>query len=261
MSVEFWDKVPIIILYFGIVCFIVIFFEIGYQIGKYTRSHYERHADTSPGPMVAAILTMLAFLLAIMFSMTASRFDNRKQLVIEEVNAINTAFTQADLIAQPHSSQIKHLLREYVDVRLQTIKEKNVKAGIERSEVLQEKMWAIATTVSKNDPVLLNTIFLQSINEVMDVHSKRVNAALRDRIPSSIWITLIVIIALSMITLGSQTGLVKTRRLIQVIPMVFAFSALMTVIVDLDRPSEFGLIRVSQDAMFDLQESMNRTNK
>ena len=261
MSVEFWNSQSIVFIYFCVVCLIALSFEIGYQIGKYTKSHYERNADTSPGPMVAAVLTMLAFILAFMFSMTASRFDERKQLVVDEVNAISTAYFRADLLAEPQGTEVKHLLRDYVDVRLRSIEEKTPKTGIEKSQELQKQLWATAASAAKDDPKIFTTLLLQSINQVMDIHEKRVSAAMRDRIPGSIWITLIAIIALSMITLGSQTGLVKTRRLVQFIPSVLAFSALITVVVDLDRPAELGLIEVSQEAMHDLQENMNRASQ
>jgi formate-dependent nitrite reductase membrane component NrfD len=83
-------------------------------------------------------------------------------------------------------------------------------------------------------------------------------AATRNRIPGSIWFTLYAISAFAMLAMGSQTGLARTRRLIQVIPLVLVFSALMTLVADLDRPAELGLIKVSQEAMISLQESMDR---
>lgn len=257
MSVDFWDAQSIVFIYFGVVCFIAISFELGYQIGRYSRSHYERNGDTSPGPMVATVLTMLAFILAFTFSMTASKYENRKQLVVDEVNAIATAFFRADLLAQPHAREVRHLLREYVDVRLESIKEKAPETGIKKSLELQKHLWTIVASAAKNDPTIHTTLLLQSINQIMDIHEKRVSAATRDRIPSSIWIALSAIIALSMITLGSQSGLVKTRRLVQFIPSVLAFSALITVVIDLDRPADLGLIEVNQEAMLDLQENMN----
>lgn len=261
MSVEFWDSLSIFFIYFFVVCFVALSFELGFQIGKYTRSHYEKHSDTSPGPMVAAVLTMLAFILAFMFSMTASRFDNRKQLVVEEVNAISTAYFQADLLAQPQRSEVKHLLREYVDIRLRAIKEKTQEIGIKKSLQLQKNLWATATSVANNDTSIHTTLLLQTINQIMNIHEKRVSAAIHDRIPSSIWIALILIIALSMITLGTQTGLVRTRRIFQFIPSVLAFSALITLVIDLDRPAELGLVQVNQEAMLVLQKNMNRVSE
>jgi len=258
MTLGIWDTMPIIFVFAGIVLFTAIMFELGHQLGNYARSHFERNSDTSPGPMVAGIMTMLAFILALTFSMAASRFDNRKQLVMEEVNVIGTTYLRADFLDQPYRSEMKQILRDYVDLRLKVAEDKQIQSGIEQSLALQDNLWSLVVSVTKDEPDLLDALLIQSINELIDVHDKRVNAALRNRIPGSIWTTLVAIIALSMLALGSQTGLVRSRRLIQVIPMVLAFSALVTVVVDLDRPSAIGFIEVSQQAMVDLRESMGR---
>jgi hypothetical protein len=110
----------------------------------------------------------------------------------------------------------------------------------------------------RQNPTLLNARLAESIIDIINTHEKRLTAATRNRIPGSIWLTLYVIAAFAMITMGSQIGLAKTRRLIQVIPLALVFSALMTLVADLDRPAELGLIKVSQEAMISLQESMDR---
>ena len=117
MSKELFDSLSIFSIFIGTAVFILISFEVGYQISKYAQSHYKGKIGTSQGPMVGGILAMLAFVLAFTFSMAASRFDDRKVTVLNEANAINSAYLRADLIAQPHRTEVKRLLREYVDIR------------------------------------------------------------------------------------------------------------------------------------------------
>ena len=85
--------------------------------------------------------------------------------------------------------------------------------------------------------------------------------AVRNRIPGDIWLTLYAITAFAMVAVGSQVGLARTRRFNQIIPMVLAFSALITLIVDLDRPAQLGLIKVGQDAMITLEKDMSRARQ
>jgi hypothetical protein len=61
---------------------------------------------------------MLAFILAVTFSMAASQHDVRKQNVLEEANSIGTAYLRSDLIDKQYGTEVKRLLREYVNVRL-----------------------------------------------------------------------------------------------------------------------------------------------
>ena len=259
MSKELFDSLPIFSIFIGTAVFILLSFEVGYQISKYTQSHYEGKIDTSQGPMVGGILAMLAFVLAFTFSMAASRFDDRKEAVLNEANAINTAYLRADLISQPHKTEVKRLLREYVEIRLQSLKKMEV--ALARSLELHELLWNQATLAAEKNPQNLNLLIIQSINEVINIHHKRLNVAVRNRIPADIRLTLYMITAFAMVTVGSQVGLTRTRRFNQVIPMVLAFSALITLVADLDRPAQLGLIKVSQETMIDLEKSMSRARQ
>lgn len=259
MSEAFFDTLSVFSIFIGTVLFIFVSFEVGYQVAKYIRSKDEKKTDTTQGPMVGGVLAMLAFVLAFTFSMTASRFDERKQNILLEVNEINTAYLRADLLAEPHKSEMKQLLREYVAVRLNAVEDKQIEIVISKSLEIHKRLWSLVTGAVKQNSTSLNPLLVQSVNNIINLHENRVNAAIRNRIPDSIWLTLILITAFSMVTIGSQTGLIKTRRLIQVIPAVFAFSALITLIVDLDRPAQLGQIQINHEAMIDLQLRMNQT--
>lgn len=262
MSMELFHSLSIFSIFVATATFILLFFEVGYQIGKYYERHYEKKVDIAQGPMVGGLLAMLAFVLAFTFSMAASRLDLRKQNVLDEVNAIHKAYLHADLIAQPYRIEVKRFLREYVDIRLQgSIDKTKIEMAITRSLELHELLWTQATSAAEQNPTKLNALLIQSINEIIAIHEKRLTAALRDQTPGSIWLTLYAIAAFAMITMGSQAGLAKTRRLIQVIPMMLAFSALITLVADLDRPAGLGQIKLSQESMIDLKKIMNRAKQ
>jgi hypothetical protein len=258
MGGEMFDALSIPSVYIFTAAFFLLSFEVGHRIGRYTLSHSRNTVDTAPGPMVGSVLATLAFVLAFSFNMAASRFDLRKQNVLAETNVINSAYMRADFLDQPHRSEIQRILREYVDVRLQGIEPDNRETALIRSLELHQILWSEVTSVARQNPTVLNARLVQSVIDIISIHEKRLTAATRNRIPNSIWFTLYAIAAFAMVAMGSQTGLARTRRLIQVIPLVLAFSALMTLVADLDRPVELGLIKVSQEAMITLQESMNK---
>ena len=68
--------------------------------------------------LVGAMLGLLAFILAFTFGMTGSRFDARKQLVLDEANAIGTTYLRAALLPEKQGLEVRRLLREYAEVRL-----------------------------------------------------------------------------------------------------------------------------------------------
>ena len=233
----------------------LFFCDVGFQFGVRARKSKDKEATVSLGPMVGGLMGMLAFVLSITFSMTASQHDLRKQYVLLEANAIGAAYLRADLLDEPVTSDVKQLLREYVNIRLQAVNGGDLGALMARSVEIHGLLWSKVLPVSRAAPSANTSLNIQSINEVIDMHEKRVNAALHNRIPTIIWRALLAITALAMITMGTQVGLTGKRRLVAVIPMLMAFAVLVTLVADLDHPQK-GSVKVGQYAMLDLQRSM-----
>jgi hypothetical protein len=129
--------------------------------------------------------------------------------------------------------------------------------GIRRSEDIQQKLWTETETLGNQNPnSIVVGLFVQSLNEMIDLHAKRLQAGLRSRIPAAIWIGLFAVAALSLATMGYHAGLSGTRRSLAVITVAVTFAVVVELIADLDRPLEGGL-RVGQQALLDVQRSMN----
>lgn len=96
---------------------------------------------------------------------------------------------------------------------------------------------------------------VQAINEVIDVHGTRRFLILANRIPLEIWVALFGITALATAAVGYQTGLALSRRSPAAVVLALAFSSVIWMIADLDRPAE-GWFQVSQQALSSLRESM-----
>jgi len=216
--------------------------------------------------MVGGLLCILAFVLAFKFSMAASTQNRREQYDLNEANAIGTAYQRSDLMHGPQRTEVKKRLQEYVDIPLRPLDTEMgidmdmMKTVIVESVELHKLLWTQVSSAAEKEPNTNTGLLIQSINKVIDMHEKRLTASFHNRIPGSIWLTLLAISSLTMMTMGSQAGLSKSRRLVAVIPLVMAFAALTTVVVDLDR-SQKGMITVSQQAMINLQSSMNQKKK
>src|SRR4029077_1272694 len=126
------------------------------------------------GAMVGSVLGLLAFMLAFTFGMAASRFDTRKQLVLEEANAIGTTYLRAAMLPE-RRDEIRALLRSYVDGRLEAVRSGRVAVEILRSEATQGQLWSAATAVGLQHPdSIVVGLFVGSLNDVIDLHAKRV---------------------------------------------------------------------------------------
>lgn len=250
------DWIPLWVLFLLLIAMTIGAVEAGYWLGGYRRRTSETEKETTIGPVVGASLGLLAFFLAFVFGVAASRFDARRQMVVEEANAIGTAYLRAGLLPEPHRTKLRDLLRKYVDVRMEAVSTGDYKAGMSKSVALHDQLWTHAEALAKEDPhSIVSGLFITSLNEVIDLHSKRLLIGVRSRLPLVIWGVLLVVSVLSIGMIGYCSGIAGSRRSLAVSALVLAFSAVTMMIVDLDRPRE-GMLQVGQHPMIELKRSM-----
>jgi hypothetical protein len=254
------DAIPLWGLFAAIVALVLLSIDGGYRLGLYRRSRSDREKDAPVGAMVGSTLGLLAFMLAFTFGMASGRFDARKQLVLDEANAIGTTYLRAAMLPD-RGDEVRALLRDYVDARLGAVQSGKAAEGIRRSEDLQDRLWTHAVVVAQQHPdSIVVGLFVASLNEMIDLHLKRVTAGLRNRIPGTIWLALFTIAVLSLSAMGYHAGLVGTSRSLAAIAVALTFSAVIALIADLDRPQE-GTLKVSQQALIDVRQSMSPREK
>ena len=109
-------------LVFPITCIVVLaFWEIGYRFGHRVTGVEKPETEQSITTLVSIIVGLVVFLLAFTFNMAAGRFQDRRDVLIEDVNAIGTTYLRTETIAEPERSKIKALLRQYVDDRMDLV--------------------------------------------------------------------------------------------------------------------------------------------
>jgi hypothetical protein len=230
--------------------------ESGYRLGSWRHARRPNEREMPVGAMVASILGLLALVLGFTFSLAASRFDARRQAVLEEANAIGTTYLRTRLLPDKQGNEAARLLREYVDVRLQGVQEGRLAEALSQSDELHQRLWEQASAAAASNPGSIMTgLFVQSLNDVIDLHAKRLLVGVRSRIPLVIWIGLYALALISMMAVGYQAGLSATARSPAMLGLVVAFSLVLYLIADLDRGQE-GLLQVSQHALIDLQRTM-----
>ena len=251
------DALPLWALLAATLAVALLSFEGGFWVGRRRSLRSEQEQEIVVRGLVGGMLGLEAFMLAFTFGAAAAHFDARRQAVIDEANTIRTAYLRADFLPEPHRAEIRNLLREYVDVRLDGVRSGKIEQGIARSEELHDQLWLQATTSREKTPSPAFAVqFIQSLNEIFALHSRRVIVGLEFRIPNIIWIVLYAITALAAASIGYHSGLTGRSRPLVALAIILAFSAVILLIEDLDRPL-YGFLEVSQRALVDLQTKMN----
>jgi hypothetical protein len=249
------DIFPLWLAYLLTVSLSLLAAEVGYRFGRAAKRRSPEEKQSTAGSMAGATLALLGFLLAIITGIAVNRFDARRQLVVDEANAIGTTYLRAGYVAEPIQSEIRELLREYVDARLLALEPGQLEEARILSEELHTELWARAEILAEESPTPVVAIFITSLNEVIDLHTKRITAALETRVPLTIWLGIYLAAFLSMSLVGYQNGLEGGRNLLPLLVLIVVFSAIILLILDLDRPQE-GILRVSQQALIDLQQQI-----
>lgn len=234
--------------------------EAGAAIARLVlRRNGTKDPDAPLGSLVGAMLGLLAFILAFTFGIAGARFDARRQLLLDEANAIGTTYLRADLLPPKEGEEIRRLLREYVDLRLNVTME-NVDELLVKSNDFHDRLWSQTKLLVREEmDGEIRSLFIDSLNQVIDLHQSRATVGLQYRVPSVVWLALYLLASLSMLAVGYQGGMSDARRLVGAPILAAAFSLVIMMIADIDRPGE-GQIRVSQQPMADVQEMMRRNS-
>jgi hypothetical protein len=256
MNTQPFDWIPLWGFFVSAVVLSTIAVELGRYAGNWRQARGSSENEATVSSIVASVLGLSAFMLAFAFSMAASRFDARRQAVLEEANSIGTTYLRSELLPEPQRSELGELLRNYVALRVQVVDKSKILNVVAQSDELLKKIWSEGVAVSGKDPHSITTgLFLQSLNETIDLNSKRVFVGLYSRVPWAIWLSLWSLTLIGMMSIGYQAGLSGAGYSPAMHVASLAFAVVLLLVVDLDRGQE-GMLKVSQQAMIDLLESM-----
>ena len=227
--------------------------EIGFRIaGK----EADDARKTQSVALLGSMLGLLALLLGFTFSIAQARQLDRTLLLVDEANAIGTTYLRAAMLPPPHGAKVRQLLRDYVDLRLGIRWREGFARKLERSEALHAALWKEAVACAAELPASLPvSLFITSLNDVIDLHTERVSAAVYRRLPNAIVATMFAVALLAMFIQGHSAGLSHGRATLATLAVTVSVAAVLTLIMDLDRPRQ-SMFRVDQSALVDLQKSM-----
>ena len=253
------DLLPLWAIYGLTVLFALASVELGHWVGKAAQRRAPEEKESLVGALAGATLGLLAFLLAFTTGVAVNRFDNRRQLVVSEVNAIGTTSLRAGYLDEPHRQEVRGLLRTYVDVRLAAVGLQDLSQELAQAEEIHAALWAHAERLARAQPESeMVGLFIVSLNEMIDLHTVRYVAVTATRIPPTLWYGLFAVTFLAMLLVGIQTGYGLRRNNLALLVLALVFSAVILLIVDLDSAQK-GALNVSQQPMIDLQRQLQRS--
>jgi hypothetical protein len=230
--------------------------EAGYQ----TAVRFRIQEDTNRKEQMVAIrdglFVLVGLLLGFTFALTAPRFAERRSLLIDEANAIGTAYLRAGTLPQPNRDRAQQLLRQYVDTRLDVDNagwdSARLSQATDRAKRIQGQLWEDVTEVTKSDRTAISAAYMNSINQIIDLSEQRLSSY-ENRVNSSVWLLIFLI---SLITLFTRGLTLSGRFWLTLVLAPVTIAIVFALTADLNNPGK-GLIRLDQRAMLRLKVDMS----
>jgi len=222
---------------FGLVLTLLAALEAGFRTGRRTAARRPPDSGAQIGAIQGAVLGLLGLLLAFSFSAAGSRFLERQDLIVQEANAIGTAYLRADLLAEPHRTDLRAALKRYTEHRLEV--SRGLRTGFGAAELaeierLHANIWAAARAGVAVTPAAMMGV-LPPVNEVIDLHSTRL-AASRKHLPPLVMGLLIACSLLAAADIGYGCGLAGRRNAPMTVSLVLLIGTALWITIDLDHP-------------------------
>src|SRR5580692_10922587 len=117
--------------------------------------------------VLGSTLTLLGLIIGFTFSMSVSRYDQRKIYEEAEANAIGTEYVRADLLPPADAARVRTLLRIYLDHRILFYVARDDRQLLEvNSSIaqLQSDLWSTPQAPASGHPTPLNALPAAAIN-------------------------------------------------------------------------------------------------
>lgn len=221
------------------------FLELGRRLGA---THDASVSSRGAVAVEGAIFALMGLLIAFTFSAAQSRLDERRKLIIDEANAIGTAYLRVDLLPAAAQPGLRDEFRAYVDSRIAYYREfsetRAAAAERERTIALGRQIWRDGTAAVKASPdPRVPSMVIPSLNEMIDLEASRV-AFRHIHAPVAIFVLLIVMAFACALFAG--VGMGRKEIYSQLYRMAFAVLLTVTVlvIIDIEFP-RVGFINIS----------------
>ena len=257
---SFIDGAPLLVLCLAIIALVALAAFGGHLLRRWHDSgppSREREGGEQEAYIVSGVVGLLALLMGFTFSLAVDRFEIRRGLVLEEANAIGTAYLRTQLLEEPHRARISDLLIAYTDNRLAvaqlTPNDPGVETRIAQDDRMLTDLWAATSSAFETIKGLdFSSTYVDSINHVIDLDASR-RAAMVVHVPTEVFIVLVIYLVVTAGVLGYV--LIGPRGKSAAAFMLALMVLSLLLIIDIDSPARGG-VRGSQGPLIELQKML-----
>lgn len=248
---------------FGLFGGMVVMLLIGRRIGRARLQQDPEASAAGLGVIDAAIFALFGLLIAFTFSNAGGRFDERRQLIVQEANIIGTAWLRLDLLPPESQPELRQLFRDYTTSRVELAKaiydDEQFSQISAQSQALLNRIWAgaVAAVQKPGVPPSTTTLVIPALNEMIDITTTRVMTAERHP-PMAIWVIFYALALMAALFAGQGMASSKKASLLHVVGFPALVALVVSLVINLEHP-RLGLISMGRfdQAIVDVRRSMD----
>ena len=227
--------------------------------GRRLRVVLEGEGKLAVSKFVDASLAVLGLLLAFTFSMALSKHDQRRAMVVTDSNAIGDFYTCASLLKEPVRTRLRTVIHDYTALRVDLAKRAEDSGAFEdalgKFQRMQDQMVELVSqALSDGTPIAVS--LTNTLNGVTSSQAARL-AAVRDRLPASIVLLLLLSAVIAAMLVGREQGASDEADIAGTVCFIILISFVIYVILDLNQPGR-GIIRPNQEPIERLLSTMSQ---
>jgi hypothetical protein len=219
---------------------------IGRLVRKKLWSQDELEPKGGVNSLLAALFGLFGFMLAFTFGMSGNRFENVRNIVVEEAGSIQTAILRADLYPDSMRNTFREDFRNYLEARIayyENVKDPQLFAkAIQDSKKAAASLWQRTIQYSKQPNLTMQTNNMApALNSMFTIATRR-EVILRARVPDPI-VYMLFILALTISFLGGFTSIsIRKKDWLLIAGFAILSTMIIYITIDLGRPMR-GIIR------------------
>jgi hypothetical protein len=233
--------------------------HVGY---RYRRAPHDREANAAVAPVVSTVLSLMGLVLAFSFSNAAGRLDGNRKAILDEANAIETAWLRMDLALPEARPELGSLLKQYVDARVSAYHtfeelkdEARYRAEVEESAVIFRRLWAAA--LAGTPPTPDRMLVLNALTSMRDTATAR-SLSMNTHLPPAIYMFLFGVVLIGGLLVGGVLAQAERPHWLYRVAMAAVFSWTIFSIMDMEYPrlGAFQLLQSADALLVELRKSM-----
>jgi len=249
------------LLILGLFAGMLLMLALGRRLGRRSLAQDRDVVRSRLTGVETAIFGLMGLMIAFTFSGAATRYELRRQQIVQEANAIGTAYLRLDLLPATAQPALRDQFRGYLTTRIAVYRVlPDLEASAAQAAIammLQKEIWAGVLIALKDGPPQVTILVIPALNEMINVPMARAIAAITHT-PILVFSVLLILGLVCSLLAGHVLADTKIRHVwLYVVAFAVVETLAIYVIFDLDYP-RFGLIRLdfADQALIDLLAGM-----